>query len=420
VPSLWTRVMSRSLRRLTWRVAPTLPTSRAEAWATLRPGVSQIARLTVAAVISYLVANWLYPGIVDLTAPLTALLVVQASTVGTLQMGLVRVGAVLSGVLVAVIVASWIGLSWWSLAAVIAVSLTVAMVLRLGDQTLEAPISAMLILAVATPGLAAEVRVANTLIGTLVGIAFTFLAPVAIPNRQASESVRRLARSQAALMDEVASALGNRAPHPEEVEAWSGWLEDIGAEMRTASAAVDAVRESRRFNPRALAAATVHPGLRAALDRLERCYVAERAVVAIIGRDAGGGDADDETGVAELRGAFAVVLDDVADGLRAFGELIGAEFGGGRVSTADAALERTAEAVRESRAVLTEFMLMEVDARAQQDVWMLRGSVLTAVDQILAQLDLEVRDRPTEPWLMRRVIGPARAAGTRPTSSGER
>jgi hypothetical protein len=345
---------------------------------------------------------------------------VQASTVGTLQMGLVRVGAVLSGVLVAVIVASWIGLSWWSLAAVIAVSLTVAMVLRLGDQTLEAPISAMLILAVATPGLAAEVRVANTLIGTLVGIAFTFLAPVAIPNRQASESVRRLARSQAALMDEVASALGNRAPHPEEVEAWSGWLEDIGAEMRTASAAVDAVRESRRFNPRALAAATVHPGLRAALDRLERCYVAERAVVAIIGRDAGGGDADDETGVAELRGAFAVVLDDVADGLRAFGELIGAEFGGGRVATADAALERTAEAVRESRAVLTEFMLMEVDARAQQDVWMLRGSVLTAVDQILAQLDLEVRDRPTEPWLMRRVIGPARAVGTRPTSSGER
>jgi hypothetical protein len=62
--------------------------------ARLRPGASQIARLTAAAVFSYLAAN-ASPRILDLTAPLTALLVVQASTLGTLRMGLVRVGAVL-------------------------------------------------------------------------------------------------------------------------------------------------------------------------------------------------------------------------------------------------------------------------------------------------------------------------------------
>jgi uncharacterized membrane protein YgaE (UPF0421/DUF939 family) len=131
-----------------WWLWPSFPTSWSAVPARVQPAASQIARLTIAAVVSYLVADSLSPGIVDLTAPLTALLVVQASTVGTLQMGLVRVGAVLTGVLVAVGLASTIGLSWWSLGAVIAASLVLAKVLRLGEQSLETPISAMLILAV--------------------------------------------------------------------------------------------------------------------------------------------------------------------------------------------------------------------------------------------------------------------------------
>lgn len=139
------------MRNLLWWVWPSFPTSWAQLPARIRPASAQIARLTVAAVVSYLIANLVSPGIVDLTAPLTALLVVQASTVGTLQMGLVRVGAVLTGVLVAVGVASSIGLTWWSLAIVIAASLALAKVLRLGEQSLEAPISAMLILAVSSP-----------------------------------------------------------------------------------------------------------------------------------------------------------------------------------------------------------------------------------------------------------------------------
>ena len=51
----------------------------------------------------------------------------------------------------------------------IAASLLLGKVLRLGDQALETPISAMLILAVADPAIAAEVRVLNTFIGAGVG-----------------------------------------------------------------------------------------------------------------------------------------------------------------------------------------------------------------------------------------------------------
>ncbi|WP_210509133.1 aromatic acid exporter family protein [Naasia sp. SYSU D00057] len=393
-----------NLRQLLWWVWPTMPTSWGEVPARLQPAVVQIARLTIAATVAYVVADAFFPGILDLTAPLTALLVVQASTVGTLLMGIVRVGAVLTGVLVAIAITSYIGLSWWSLAIVIAASLILAKLLRLGDQTLEAPISGMLILAVSAPGIAGEVRVANTLIGTVVGIAFSLLVPVAIPNAQASEAVRRVTRSQAALMDEVALTLGHRPPHPEEVRAWLDWTEHIEDEIDAASAAVATVRESRRLNPRALATATVHPGLEAAVDRLDRSLAAERALIIAIGRQVPGeGEREPDPSEAELSRAFAVVLDDVADGLRAFGDLVDAEYGRRGANRADDLLERTLEIVRETRAVLTELMLLDVDPREQTELWMLHGSVLAALDHVIAQLDLERTERSTEPWLSRRI-----------------
>src|ERR1700712_2534987 len=272
-------------------ILPSVLTAWSEIPARLGQGPPQIIRLTVAAIIAYLVANAVSPGIVDLTAPLTALLVVQASTVGTRRMGLVRVGAVLTGVLVSVALASYVGLSWWSLGAAVAASLILATVLRLGEQSLEAPISAMLILAVSSPELAAQVRGFNTLVGTVVGMCFSFLVPVSIPNARASDAVRRVARSQAALLDEVALTLGDRAPDPEEVKAWFDWATHIAGEINEAAATLQSLQDRRRLNPRALTAAKVYPGLRSALDRLARARGAERALMAVIANEAPPGHA---------------------------------------------------------------------------------------------------------------------------------
>jgi hypothetical protein len=411
--SAWRRLrLGPSVPRLLWWIWPSLPTSWADVPARLRPEARQVVRLTVAAVLAYLVADAVSPGILDLTAPLTALLVVQASTVGTLQMGLVRVAAVLTGVFVAVAFATYAGLSWWSLGAVIAASLVLGKLLRLGEQSLETPISAMLILAVSSHGLAAEVRVVNTLIGTAVGIGFSLLLPVSIPNAEASEAVRRVARSQAAMLDEVALTLGERAPHADEVKAWLDWADHLGSDLADAAAAVQVLEESRRLNPLALAAPTVHPGLRAILERLDRCLAAERSLLVVIGQ-AGGGGPDEGPRPrpgSELRRAFAVVLDDLADGLRALGDLVEAEYGAGTSGGADEAMARTREAVQETRAVLTELMLLSVDPREHADLWMLQGSVLAAVDRVLVQLDLEHTERSTEAWLARRLPFLAAAA----------
>lgn len=397
------RWLRSQLRTLLWWVWPSSPTSWSQLPARLAPTAIQVSRLTVAAVVAYVVAGRLVPGgAVDLTAPLTALLVVQASTVGTLRMGLVRVGAVLTGVLVAVAVAATVGLTWWSLALVIAASLVLAKVLRLAEQSLEAPISAMLILAVSSPEVAAEVRIGLTLVGTVVGVAFSLVAPVAIPNARAAEAVRRVARSQAALLHEVALALGGRAPEPEEVAAWVDWAADIDREITAASAAVRAAEESRTLNARALTTARVHDRLRSAVGRLDRCLAAEQTLLGALAT-APAGPAEVGSPVAyDLRRAFAVVLDDLADGLRALGDVLGAQPSQpGRRSPAPPAglADRLAEIVRESRAVLTELVLLDVDPRRDPGLWLVQGSMLSAVDQVLTQLDLDVAPPSVGPRL---------------------
>ena len=179
-PSRWQRLA-------TW-AWPGRPSRWRDVPGRLRPTLTSVLRLTTAAVVSYLLTLVLTKGAIDLTGPLTALLVLQASAVSTLKMGVVRVGAVLSGVLVATLLSTWIGLTWWSLGAAIAVSLLLGKVLRLGDQA-EAPISAMLILGVTNHDIAAEIRVANTLIGAGVGVAFNLIYPPAMPTQRAGRAL---------------------------------------------------------------------------------------------------------------------------------------------------------------------------------------------------------------------------------------
>src|SRR4249919_901165 len=118
----------RRLASLAW---PGRPTRWRDIPRRLRPTADNVVRLTTAAVVSYLLTLALTSGAIDLTGPLTALLVMQASAFSTLKMGAIRVGAVLAGVLVATLLSIWIGLIWWSLGLAIAASLILARIFRL-------------------------------------------------------------------------------------------------------------------------------------------------------------------------------------------------------------------------------------------------------------------------------------------------
>jgi hypothetical protein len=351
-------------------------------------------------VLAWLLARQVTGIAVDLTAPLTALLVVQASAFSTLRMSALRIGAVLVGVLVAVGFSALAGLSWWSLGAVVAASLLLAKVFRLGEQALEVPISAMLILAVRSPDVAAQARIELTLVGAAVGTAFNLLLPTAVPSGRAGAAVLRVAYATAECLDRASRSMAAERLRRAEVEGWADETRGVASLVAEASGVVTLVKEGRRFNPRALTTADVEPGLREGLDRLEATILAIRSLFTVIlfeipADDEDAEEQEDPAFDEDARLAFSVVLADVADCLRAYGRLVHAEAGGAQ-DRAEEALADSLEILRETRAILTELLTSRPEGRLE--LWLLRGSVLAAVEQVLLQLDLERRARVRAEW----------------------
>ena len=176
-----------------------------------RSAVFRAARLAGASVAAFLVAEAF--GLVDpppLVAALTALLVVQATASSTLFSGVERVLSVVAGVALAMGFVSVVGLTWWSLGILVAASIIVGQLLRLGPNLIEVPISAMLVLGVGYASGAEATglsRVVETLIGAAVGVLVNVLFPPAVRSRYAGQAVQRLADEIAALLEEATEGL---------------------------------------------------------------------------------------------------------------------------------------------------------------------------------------------------------------------
>ncbi|WP_168581718.1 FUSC family protein [Gephyromycinifex aptenodytis] len=355
---------------------------------------SNILRLTAAAILAYVLSARLNPSS-DLTGPLTALLVVQASLVQSLRSGIGRVGAVLTGILVAILLSTWVELSWWSLGLAIAIALSLGYALRLGDHVLETPISAMLILGVAQHGVAAEIRLINTLIGAGVGMAFNLAFPPPVRAGTAQQAVRELADSAAAALERAGQELATELSRTR-IE---GWLRDIHAVLPLvgeAEEAIHAAEERRRLNPRAITSADPLPVLRSAIGPLDRSVLAARQTLLAIQEEAPDQVDEEDDYQEELRRAFSIVLSDMAGCLRAFGRLAISDADGGDQEAAQA-LAEALEILRETRAILTELYL--VDPGGPGSAWLLRGAVLSGVERLLRELDLEERARERERML---------------------
>ena len=398
-----------------------------------RSAAYRAARMAGASVAAFLAAQAL--GLVDpppLVAALTGLLVVQATAASTMVNSVQRVLSVVAGVVLAVGFVSVAGLTWWSLFLLVAASIIVGQLLRLGPHLVEVPISAMLVLGVGfTAGAEAAAlgRVVETLVGAAVGVLVNVLFPPAVRTRYAGQAVQRLAEEIAALLGEAAQGLGppsasssggsvtdsgNLIPTDTgwfttpAVDRSSGdygltadasrrWLDDarrLNRHVPRVDRALTHADESRRLNVRALSTPQPPRSLRGGLETLELCSVAVRSLFRSIDewvRD--GTPGSDTKYVVRARAAWVELFEDLAVVMRAFGALLRAETVGA-VTAEEGALADALDRLRLDR--LRHADVLAADPREHPDVWELNGALVALVDGVLLDLDADADTRHRE------------------------
>lgn len=362
--------------------------------------LGRAARLTSAAVASYLVAVALVTDRRPVTAALTALLIVQVTLVGTFTDTLRRILSVVAGVGVAVVISSFVGFSWWSLGTIVGVAILLGQILNLGPHLLEVPISAMLILAAGGSDVLAKDRIAETLVGAAVGVLVNLVIPPSTRTASAGAAVESFSDCVADLLRRVADRLTDGPVSRDEARQWLSELRAVSQSTRPVDEALTEAHRSRRLNPRAVGTPDPVPDLRSGLDALEHCAVALRAVFRSIAGGPprivppGGEDRPDEVLVdAAVRQSLVVLFGDLARAIACFGDLSGTYVDrAGEPDTTE--LGEALAAVRAGRARLSELLI--VNPLDDQERWPVHGSLLSGVDRVLAELDVDAHTRDRE------------------------
>jgi hypothetical protein len=211
-----------------------------------------------------------------------------------------------------------------------------------------------------------------------------------MPTASAGRALLRVVEAAATPLDAAADALAAGPVTRDQVASWLDRLRAAARRVAYARENTDALKDSRRFNPRALGTIDVEPVLGTGLDTLEHCLLDIRSLLTVISAEIPAEERPDDPYGEELRAAFAVVLHDAADCLRAFGSLVVAE-AEQREDETEQALAESLEILRETQAILTELIMVRV--QDNPSAWLLRGSILAALRQVLARLDLEDRAR---------------------------
>jgi hypothetical protein len=396
-----------------------------------RPTFLYISRLTATATFAYLLALIIPAGTSrPVLAPLTALLVLQASLYQTIHSAVRKVLSVTVGVLVAVGVAEFIGFSWWQLALVIACALIIGRVLRLGDDLLEVPISAMLIFSSVGAHAAATGRVVDTLVGAAAGLGGGLVFAGRPRVQPARSAVGHLAGQVAGLLDRMASDLARtrledtgpentgqentgqesagRADDDLRGEA-AQWLAQARALRDEIERVDDALREaadSARLNPRAL----VRPSgttpvtettvaLRGGLEALEHAALTLRGLARSVLDSA---EIDSECSPVrdrETRVQLASVLAKLGEAIRTYGQLVQLTPAGSESLESELVAE-----LDEAHRLQDELAdLLRPQARAGgPSEWPLRGEILAHVDRLRTGLSVDTISRATHPAARRR------------------
>jgi uncharacterized membrane protein YgaE (UPF0421/DUF939 family) len=219
-------------------------------------------------------------------APLTAILTIQATVAESLQGALQRVLGAAVGVGVAVLASHTIGVTPWTVALLVLVSQAVGSLLRLTIVgTSQVVVSALLVL---TIGQASENgwlygwgRLAETMVGALVGIAVNGLVAPPSYASEARRSWQSLADELAEQLGELARGLSTGLPLAQ-AHASLERARTLGDRLEAARAALAQAERSLRFNVVARAQRHQLARYRLALDSLEHAAIQLRGIARVL------------------------------------------------------------------------------------------------------------------------------------------
>ena len=360
-----------------------------------RPPGLRTAKVTLAVVLAYVLAEALHLSEHPIVAPLVALLVVQLTLYQSIVHGLGRVGGVLAGVAVAVLVAHFVGLTWWSLGAVVAGSIVAGRVLRLGPHLFEAPISAMLLLEVGGTGTLGLARVEEAVLGALVGVAVSVLVAPPLYLQPAGAAIGELAERMARFANGLAGEIV-RPWSRQSADHWMAQARAVADEVHRAEVTVARAEEAARMNPRGRRGRDAHPRFRATLTALERSHLALRTLArTLLDRTyfvpAG------EQAAAYTPQQREALQDLLSHAAAAIGAVAPIAAGGPAADTARAHVAEHLLALDERRHRLAE--VLAVDPGVDQAAWSQHGALLAAVDQLRVEVSAAIQEveRPPEP-----------------------
>jgi uncharacterized membrane protein YgaE (UPF0421/DUF939 family) len=344
-----------------------------------QPAAVTIARLTLTAAVAYLVAVLLLGYDRPVLAALSAMLVAQVSLYQTFRNAIQRVAAVVAGVLLALGLSLAVGFTWWSVSLVIAAALAVGYLLRLGDNALEVPISAMLILSLDTQA-AAVARVVETLIGAAVGmLAGLVLAPLRI--QPAEEAIDELAGRLSGLLHDMATGLTDGSG----LERTGEWLQRsraLGGELERVDSALGEAEESIRLNPRQLLVTDPRTALRDRLEMLEHAVITTRGIARSL---VDSRNLVEEIGLdraREIAQPLAAVLEELSRAAAAYGRT--AFPATDRRQRQQADVEAHLERARRHQEELVE--ILRGDAARRPQTWPLGGELVIHLQRLQDQL----------------------------------
>jgi len=364
-----------------------------------QPAAVYITRMTLTAVFAYVLALQLPGGSVrSVLAPLTALLVVQATLFHTIRSAVQRVIGVTTGVLAAVAVSAYVPFSWWVLGLLIAGTIALGMILRLKEETLEVPISAMLIFSVDSHA-AATSRITETLIGAAAGLAAGLLfAPLRV--QPAKDAIGELTRQMGDLLGQMADGLAEE-PDARRAAEWLDRTRALRGEIERVDDALAQAEESVRLNPRRLRNANPAAGLRDGVDTLERAATDLRVLARAVTDSARLDSEDSPVKDPETRARLAAVIAELAASMRAYGQLIEADPEPLDASDAQAepalslVLEDHLEEAHRQQDRLAD--VLATDPAERPDGWPLRGEILAHVDRLRSELEPRRPAPPEQP-----------------------